>query len=259
MNYAEPIAAKRRIPVYLVDSSGDPVTGVTPTGAEIRVCQSGELLVNASGTWTELSSGAYYYECTVLECTTLSYLLLCIEVSGVQTFVWVTDVGTRISAEESSPMRRHLPIYLTLAGVAVPGLALSGAEVQISKAGGAFYNGAGTIATVGSGVYDYEASSADVADVGPLVLKVDDAAADPYLYTMDVVDAESASDLGSSGYFGAYFGAASITVVAAPPPVIVPSPVESPYSASDPAYFDHVAHALARLCQYAKAKVSDAE
>ena len=58
-------------------------------------------------------------------------------------------------------------------------------------------------------------------------------------------------------YFGAYFGAASVTVEVAAPVVSPPGTVESPYTVTDPEYFDHTARALMRLCEYAKAKVSD--
>lgn len=235
--------------MYLRTSAGVPATGVVPSGAELRISKSGDALVNGAGTWVERGSGAYFYECTVAECSTLSYLLLYVNVVGAERVVWVVDIDTRISAGETSALRRHIPIFLVDAtNTPVTGLTLTGAEVQLSKAGGAFSNATGAIMETGDGVYDYEAVYLDVTDVGPFVLKVVDAAATPYLYAMDVVD-ENTFTPGVGGYMGAYLGGTGeFSNAGTGEPIPVPVPIVF----GDPEYVDHVSVSVRRLPQQFK-------
>lgn len=80
---SEATAARRRIPVLLVDLTDGytPETGVvTPT---INVSKNGATIAAGAGTWTEIGNGQYYYELTTGECDTLGWVSLNIEKATV--------------------------------------------------------------------------------------------------------------------------------------------------------------------------------
>jgi len=80
---SEATAARRRIPVLLVDITDGftPETGVlTPT---INVSKLGAALVTGAGTWTEIGNGQYYYEFTSGEVDTLGWITLNVEKATV--------------------------------------------------------------------------------------------------------------------------------------------------------------------------------
>ncbi len=200
MRYAEPTAARRRIGVYLIDDAGDPVIGAIPAAGQLLISKSGGAFYDGAGTWTERGNGLYFYEATISDVSSFSYMFLLVLVPGAKPFPWIEDIDTRIIEDEPLATKRHIPIYLVDdAGDPVPGLTLSGAEVQVSKAGGALATAAGTVAALGEGFYDYEAPLAEVDTPGPLVLMVYDSSdtARRYLYTMDVVTSTS-GDVGGS-------------------------------------------------------------
>jgi hypothetical protein len=222
--FGESVEAQRQISIYLADVSNEPVTTAIPSGAQIRICKSGGALVNASGTWTNRGSGNYIYTAPQADAYTYSYLVLYIAYPGARRFVREIRIDTlRVGVEAA---RRHFPIYLTdQNGQPVPGLALSSAEIQVSIAGAAFANAQGTVTEVGDGLYDYEASENEIVQ-GPLTIRVTDAAAEPYVYTIDVFaasddDSEHIEDVGDP----------------------LPAAIEH----DDPEYVDFVESALNRL------------
>lgn len=76
---SEATAARRRIPVLLVDITDGftPETGVvTPT---INVSKNGATIATGAGTWTEIGNGQYYYEFTAGEVDTLGWIAVNIE------------------------------------------------------------------------------------------------------------------------------------------------------------------------------------
>ncbi len=224
MIYNEPTAELRRIAVYLKDTAGDPVTGATPTGTQLRVSQSGATLVNGAGVWFESGSGVYYYEATQAESRTDSYLFLLVAWPGALVFPLAVDV----ELDPSLGGARRVPIYLTDdAGAGVSGLTLSGAELAISIDGAAFATAIGTSGASGSGAYYYEPDATEVAVAGYRVLKVNDAGAEIYVFAFDVPGAPAAVE---------------------PDPEPVPVPVVF----GDPTYVDIVAEGLARLAQQFK-------
>lgn len=92
--------------------------------------------------------------------------------------------------EDTAALRR-IPIYLVdVLGAPVPGLTLTGSEVQVSKSGDAFVNGGGSVTEVGSGYYYYEATQAETATDSFIVLKIVDGSltARPYVYFVDIGD-----------------------------------------------------------------------
>jgi hypothetical protein len=260
VNYDEPTASQRRIPAYLVDTSGDPVTGVTLSGTDVQVSLSGASFVNGSGTIAEVGDGLYYYQATQAETVTTAYLMLKITDAAIANFVWVEDIGTRIELDEAFGETRRIPIYLIdSAGDPVTGADLDVANsLEVSLNGDAYITAVGTWAEVGSGAYYYEADATEVAEIGFLVLKVVSAGAETYVYTASIVDATTAETPGTSGYFGYYFGTGGVETTAVAP-VVAPTPVEADVTASEIVYTDHLLAAVARLPQYAKSKVTDGD
>lgn len=190
MNFNEPVAAFRRIPIYLEDTLGLPAPGEVIVGAEIQVSLSGAAFVNGAGVVVEgPGAGAYYYEATQPETVTDSFLMIKVDAGvGFKPFVYAVDIGIRININEPSPTRRRLPIYLEDgAGLPVPGLAIGGADSQISENGTAFVNGVGAVTEIGSGAYYYELALAEVNVGGFGLLKIDKAPALPYVYTYDIL------------------------------------------------------------------------
>lgn len=251
MNYNESDATLRQIPIYLEDSGGSPVTGLTLTGAELKVSLSGAAFVDGGGTATEVGSGYYYYTATQAETLTDSFITLRVNDAAAKVYVISVDIGERIQQNEPAASARRLPIYMVdTSGTPVTGLTLDDTRAQVSVAGGAFADIVNTPATeVGLGLYYYELDLTEVATSGVGILKVVHPSAVPYIYAWDVVP-EVVLDDGECGYFGGYFGlclaeAASTTG---------PSPVESPLELNDPEYLDLAAQAISRLCEYAKRK-----
>ena len=80
---SEATAARRRIPVLLVDITDGftPETGVvTPT---INISKNGATVATGAGTWTEIGNGQYYYEFTTGEVNTLGWIAVNIEKATV--------------------------------------------------------------------------------------------------------------------------------------------------------------------------------
>ncbi len=255
MRYAEPIAALRRIPVYLENSSGAAITGVTITAGELKISKSGASFVNGGGTWTEVGSGNYYYEATLDEVTTDSFVMIRVADPAALTFVYAVDIGNRIEQNEPLAAARRIPIYLVDADdVPVTGVTLTGSEIQISLNGGTFANATGTSVETGLGAYYYEATLTDVGTEGFAVLKVTDVAVEPYIYTFDVFVSDVPVDVATSGYFGAYFGGDEVE--AGGDDDDTPAPIEVSITLDIPAatQLDHVQAAIDRLCEQFKEK-----
>lgn len=80
---SEATAARRRIPVLLVDITDGftPETGVvTPT---INISKNGATVATGAGTWAEIGNGQYYYEFTTGEVDTLGWIAVNIEKATV--------------------------------------------------------------------------------------------------------------------------------------------------------------------------------
>lgn len=81
---------------------------------------------------------------------------------------------------ESSATLRRIPFVLyDLTGVAQTGATFSGAEVQVSKNGGTFVNGLGTVVETGSGAYYYPADATEVDTEGYILLKIANTGSQP--------------------------------------------------------------------------------
>lgn len=88
LKLSEATAARRRIPVALVDSTDGvtPETGVTLSAGDLKISKNGGAEGNHGGSLVELAGGDYYYECTQGELDTVGYLTGRIVKSGVRTF-----------------------------------------------------------------------------------------------------------------------------------------------------------------------------
>lgn len=258
MNYNESNADLRVIPIYLVDSSGDPATGLTLTGSEVQVSKSGAAFTNGAGSITEVANGYYRYVATQAETATDSFLILKVVDAGLTAlpYVYSVDIGTRIEMAESLAAARRLPIYLVdTSGDPVAGLALTAAEVQIAGVGFGFVDAVGTATEIGSGAYYYELDTSEVADEGISILKINDAAARPYIYSFDVVPSSTVGGE-CGGYIGGYLGMCDDDGGADDDESTPSTPIPAPLTLSDHEYHDHAAHAIKRLCQFAKVATS---
>jgi hypothetical protein len=88
----EPAGTRRRLPIFLEDLSGTPVTGLVIAGTERKVSKNGALFANGLGAVVEIGSGAYYYELDLLEVDTPGYGMLSIVKAPAVPFVYTWDV-----------------------------------------------------------------------------------------------------------------------------------------------------------------------
>ena len=89
---SESTAARRRIPVVLVDATDgySEVPGLTPSST--LVSKNGGTEGSGSGTWAEVGHGHYYYELTATEVNTVGYVEVRIVATGARTFYAVAQV-----------------------------------------------------------------------------------------------------------------------------------------------------------------------
>jgi hypothetical protein len=187
MNYNESDPTKRRIPIYLEDTAGDPVTGVVFAAADIRVTKSGDPMANSLGTSAEVGGGLYYYQATQAETVTLSYIMIAATGAGAKKYVFSVDIGNRIDVSNPIAAARRIPIYLeNAAGNGVPGLVLAGLS-SFSKNGAALVAPAGSFTPLEFGAYSYEATLAEIDAAGFGVMRVLDPLIVDFVYTWDVI------------------------------------------------------------------------
>lgn len=96
----ESITARRRIPVFMVDTT-DGQTGKTGiSGPTVRFSKSGAASVAGAGTWTEIDStdmkGHYYYEATQGELDTIGFLSGDIQAVGALPFPFTVSVVAEV-------------------------------------------------------------------------------------------------------------------------------------------------------------------
>lgn len=93
---------------------------------------------------------------------------------------------------QSTASLRRLPFELVdSGGAAVTGQTFSGAELQLSKAGGAYANCAGTATEIGLGSYYYELTTGEVNTLGMLILRANKSGATVYKFFDEVITAPS--------------------------------------------------------------------
>ena len=94
LKLSEGTAARRRIPLYLVeDSDGKtPKTGVTFVAGDIKLSKNGAAEANHGGTVSELAGGMYYYEATAAELDTFGFVSIRFTKAALRTFVALVQV-----------------------------------------------------------------------------------------------------------------------------------------------------------------------
>ena len=73
---SESTAARRRIPVLLVDSTDGFTPKTGQTAPTVTISKNGATAVSGAGTFTEVGNGVYYYEFTAGEADTLGWIAL---------------------------------------------------------------------------------------------------------------------------------------------------------------------------------------
>jgi len=138
---SEATAARRRIPVLLVDITDGftPETGVvTPT---INISKNGATVASGAGTWTEIGNGQYYYEFTAAEVDTLGWIAVNIEkVSVSRDFNAVVQIMAYDYAAATNLGLTAIPAVATGSAGAIPTTGTGANQIQV--------NGSGAISTV---------------------------------------------------------------------------------------------------------------
>jgi len=138
---SEATAARRRIPVLLVDITDGftPEVGVvTPT---INVSKNGATVATGAGTWTEIGNGQYYYEFTAAEVDTLGWVAVNIEKATVsRDYNAVVQVMAYDYAAATNLGLTALPAVATGSAGAIPTTGTGSNQIQV--------NGSGAISTV---------------------------------------------------------------------------------------------------------------
>lgn len=195
MRRNEPRAELRRIPIQLEDGAGNPITGADLDG-KISLSLSGAAPIAQAGTWTELGAGTYVYEATQPETDTDLFLLVMAIDASWRPFVLPVWIDDGLVVAQATAGKRRMPIWIeSSSGLGVPGLALSGAEVQLCTDGVTFVNGTGAATEIGLGAYYYEATAAELVE-GIVVLKVIDSGGSPmFTIAYDVAPGDAADPI----------------------------------------------------------------
>lgn len=216
-----------KLPIYIVDGTGAGVEGID-ISAEAEVSRDGGAFGPALGLWAEVGDGAYWYSPSPVE---LAAKLLVLRVDDAvpylfsQTLPLVYDIKAGATGAAT-----YIPFYLVnpTTGVAVtgasPNMMLDEAQLRVSYGGALWSNGNGSWHEIGEGTYYYAPDPGEVATGDLLMVKVAIPGTVTTLYAVQI----------------------SPAVPAIPPTVPVFSPAVEP---DDPAYVDHVALALGRMCQ----------
>lgn len=166
-----------RVPIFLADAAGNPVTGLTLSGAEVQVSKDGGALANGTGGTGEIGLGAYWYDLQAGEIGPHSTLLK-VRKTGTRGFDYFRSISepVDIAVGEPTAAGRRVPFLLvTTAGDRLAGAPPTpGTDIQLSKNGGAWFpaNTGGTVGEVGGGDYYYQATVGEVGTSGFLLTRV---------------------------------------------------------------------------------------
>lgn len=138
---SEATAARRRIPVLLVDITDGftPETGVvTPT---INISKLGATVATGAGTWTEIGNGQYYYEFTAGEVDTLGWISVNIKKATVsRDYNAIVQVMAYDYAVATNLGLSALPAVATGSLGAIPTTGTGANQIAV--------NGSGAVSTV---------------------------------------------------------------------------------------------------------------
>jgi hypothetical protein len=149
LQISEATAARRRIPIYLVDATDGftPEVGVvTPT---IEVSKNGAVQAAGGGTWTEIGDGLYYYETTAGEVDTLGFLNVRVVKSAVsrefqgvvQVVAWdpyfdfTANLDAAVSSRESTAAAAARETNILAAIAALNDLSIADVQTALTNQG----------------------------------------------------------------------------------------------------------------------------
>jgi hypothetical protein len=89
---SESTAARRRIPVLLVDSTDGYTPKTGQTAPTVTISKNGATAATGTGTWTEISNGQYYYEFTSGEVDTLGWIAVNVQKTACRQYNAVVQV-----------------------------------------------------------------------------------------------------------------------------------------------------------------------
>lgn len=182
-----------KLPVYISDSVGDPVTGLTFSGAEVLIGVDSAGLANATGLTHEIGGtnnghGTYYYD-SVTGDRAGERLLLFVLKSGNRPYT--LSISTRERAElqvGGDDAQWGIPVTLVNVATSLPltGAAPGTGELLVSVDGGAWGNALGTWQELDAmnapGAYRYAPHASERATTGLWMLRASPATASPYIY-----------------------------------------------------------------------------
>jgi hypothetical protein len=173
LKLSEGTAARRRIPVYLVDATDGITeeTGLTPT---VTVSKNGAAFAAAGGTTTEVANGLYYYQATAGELDTPGFLVVRVANAASRTFVAVALVVAYDPHDAAGLGLSRIDVASSTLATAAAATAIE-ADTQdiqsrlpaalvggrIDASVGAVAAGAITAASIATGAIDADAIAAD--------------------------------------------------------------------------------------------------
>lgn len=89
---SESTAARRRIPVLLVDATDGYTPKTGQTAPTVTISKNGATAATGTGTWTEISNGQYYYEFASGEVDTLGWIAVNVQKTACRQYNAVVQV-----------------------------------------------------------------------------------------------------------------------------------------------------------------------
>lgn len=168
-----------KLPIYIVDGSGNGVASLVLSGSEVQVSIDGAAPVNATGTVSEvggsgLGQGAYVYDAQPADFAGRQLVLRVLDSGGTSkmfAFTVPTPLVFDFAAGATGNERRIMIVLVDSSGVAQTGKTPSSGELQVSLDGSTWTNGAGTWHEAGGGIYYYDPHATEAANDALLLVK----------------------------------------------------------------------------------------
>lgn len=164
---SEATAARRRIPVVLVDATDGVTgeTGITIAAGDMKLSKNGATEANHAGSLVELATGDYYYEATQTELDTVGYLTGKIVKAAARTFRFAVQVVSFDPYSNNLEKNVAFSAFMFMMTDSTNHNPVTGKTVTVTRSidGGAF--GAGTLSAVtevANGWYKVDFAAADL-------------------------------------------------------------------------------------------------
>jgi hypothetical protein len=89
---SETTAARRRIPVLLVDLTDGYTPKTGQTAPTVTISKNGATAVSGTGTWTEIANGQYFYEFAAGEVDTLGWIAVNVQKTACRQYNAIVQV-----------------------------------------------------------------------------------------------------------------------------------------------------------------------